>query len=33
MANEEPILDSPPTQDMAAHVNDYGKFITLVKFE
>ena len=32
MAEHEPILESPPTQDMAAHVNDYGKSITLVKW-
>ena len=32
MANEEPILNSPPTQDMAAHVQDYGKFVTLLKW-
>ena len=32
MAKEEPILDSPPTQDMAAHVQDYAKFVMLLKW-
>lgn len=32
MAEKEPVLESPPTQDMAAHVQDYAKFITLLKW-
>lgn len=32
MAEEEPILTSPPTQDVAHHVADYGNFIRLFKW-
>ena len=32
MAEEEPILTSPPTQDVAAHVSDYRNFIRLLKW-
>lgn len=30
MAEEEPLLTSPPTQDMAAHVNDYERFTKMM---
>jgi hypothetical protein len=30
MAEEEPLLASPPTQDMAAHVHDYERFTKLM---
>jgi hypothetical protein len=29
---EEPLLASPPTQDVAHHVNDYGRFMKLLKW-
>lgn len=32
MAEEEPILSNPPTQDVAHHVADYGKFTRLLKW-
>jgi len=32
MAEEEPILTSPPTQDVAAHVADYTNFTRLLKW-
>ncbi|HWJ39077.1 MAG TPA: hypothetical protein VNR86_10005 [Sphingomicrobium sp.] len=32
MAEEEPILVSPPTQDVAVHVRDYTRFIRLLKY-
>jgi hypothetical protein len=32
MAEEEPILTSPPTQDVAAHVADYSNFTRLLKW-
>ena len=32
MAEEESILVSPPTQDMAVHVRDYTRFTRLFKF-
>jgi hypothetical protein len=32
MAEEEPLLTSPPTQDAAVHVKDYSRFITMVKW-
>ena len=32
MAHEEPLLDNPPTQDVAAHVRDYSGFIKLFKW-
>lgn len=30
--DEEPILSSPPTQEMAVHVRDYEKFIAMFKW-
>ena len=33
MAHEEkPLLSSPPTEVVAHHVNDYGRFTKLVKW-
>lgn len=32
MAEEEPLLVSPPTQDVAIHVRDYERFITMFKW-
>ena len=32
MAHEEPLLDNPPTQEAAAHVRDYTRFIKLLKW-
>ena len=32
MAEEEPILENPPTQEMARHVHDYEKFTHLFKW-
>ena len=32
MAKEEPLLVSPPTQDMAIHVRDYLHFTKLLKY-
>ena len=32
MAEEEPILTNPPTQEMAAHVRDYSRFTHLMKW-
>ena len=32
MAEEEPILVSPPTQDVAVHVHDYMRFTKLLKW-
>ena len=32
MAEEEPILVSPPTQDVAIHVRDYMRFTRLFKY-
>ena len=32
MAEEESILVSPPTQDMAVHVRDYTRFTKLFKY-
>ena len=32
MAEEEPILASPPTQDVAVHVADYMRFTKLFKY-
>jgi hypothetical protein len=32
MAEEEPILNSPPTQDVASHVTDYANFTRLLKW-
>ena len=30
MAEEEPLLTSPPTQDAAVHVRDYARFTKLM---
>lgn len=32
MANEEPLLNNPPTQEMGAHVKDYEGFVALFKW-
>ena len=32
MAHEEPLLDNPPTQEVAHHVRDYQCFIRLLKW-
>jgi hypothetical protein len=32
MAEEEPLLASPPTHDMAVHVHNYSRFTTLFKW-
>jgi hypothetical protein len=32
MAEEEPLLVSPPTQDVAVHVHDYTRFTRLMKW-
>jgi hypothetical protein len=32
MAEEEPLIVSPPTQDVAAHVRDYTRFTKLLKW-
>lgn len=32
MAEEEPLLVSPPSQDVAAHVRDYMRFTKLLKW-
>jgi hypothetical protein len=32
MAEEESILVSPPTQEMAVHVRDYARFTKLLKY-
>jgi aa3 type cytochrome c oxidase subunit IV len=32
MAEEEPLLASPPTQDAAVHVRDYEKFTRMMKW-
>jgi hypothetical protein len=32
MAEEESILASPPTQDVAVHVHDYVRFTQLLKW-
>ncbi|MFL6725661.1 MAG: hypothetical protein ACJ8FS_03985 [Sphingomicrobium sp.] len=32
MAEEEPILVSPPTQEMAHHVADYARFTRMLKY-
>jgi heme/copper-type cytochrome/quinol oxidase subunit 3 len=32
MAEEEPLLASPPTQDVAVHVRDYTRFTKLLKW-
>ena len=30
--DEEPILTSPPTQEVARHVEDYSRFTTILKW-
>jgi hypothetical protein len=32
MAEEEPLLVDPPTQDVAMHVRDYSRFTKLLKW-
>ncbi|WP_155263610.1 hypothetical protein [Sphingomonas segetis] len=32
MAEEELLLASPPTQDVAVHVHDYGRFTRMMKW-
>jgi hypothetical protein len=32
MAEEEPLLASPPNQDVAIHVRDYERFTKLLKW-
>jgi len=32
MADEESLLSSPPTQDVAVHVRDYERFTKLLKW-
>ena len=32
MAEEEPLLVSPPTQDVAVHVHEYTRFTKLMKW-
>jgi hypothetical protein len=32
MAEEEPLLVSPPTHDVAVHVRDYSNFTRLLKY-
>jgi hypothetical protein len=32
MAEEEPLLVSPPTQEVAAHVRDYERFTKILKY-
>ena len=32
MAHEEPLLDNPPTQEVAHHVRDYQGFVRLLKW-
>ena len=32
MAEEEPLLVSPPTQDAAVHVHDYTRFTKIMKW-
>jgi len=32
MAEEEPLLVSPPTQDVAIHVRDYERFTKMFKW-
>jgi hypothetical protein len=32
MAEEEPLLVSPPTQDVAVHVHDYARFTKMMKW-
>jgi hypothetical protein len=32
MAHEEPLLNNPPTQEVAHHVKDYERFTKLLKW-
>ena len=32
MAHEEPLLNNPPTQEVAHHVRDYAGFVRLFKW-
>lgn len=32
MAHEEPLLNNPPTQEVAHHVRDYEGFVRLLKW-
>ena len=32
MAEEEPLLVDPPTQDVAVHVKDYSRFTNMLKW-
>lgn len=32
MAEQEPILTDPPTQEMAHHVDDYSRFTWMMKW-
>jgi hypothetical protein len=32
MAEEEPLLASPPTRDVAVHVDDYTRFTKMMKW-
>ena len=32
MAEEEPLLASPPTKEVAIHVRDYERFTRLIKY-
>jgi hypothetical protein len=32
MADDESILTNPPTLDVAVHVDDYGRFIRMMKY-
>jgi hypothetical protein len=32
MVEEEPLLASPPTQDVAVHVRDYTRFTRMLKW-
>jgi hypothetical protein len=32
MAHEEPLLNNPPTQEVAHHVHDYERFTKLLKW-
>ena len=32
MANDEPLLTNPPTQEMKAHVKDYSLFTVMFKY-
>lgn len=32
MADDESILTSPPTQDVAVHVHDYTRFTRMMKY-